>query len=370
MGKITDLGLAGPDDPIYSEGLRIFGKPSFPSTKTAPGSTARDPLSSAPKRSKAEGRRDNLPDAPARENFYSQEEFEEARGYWFSHVGRIRGMVDRARISQNSSDHNERTDTMAQAPQSLSSPISFTRSRTVVLLQVGPSSLFFPWSDAIVVSRTQSGVFRLCARKLTEALGARSRHRWVTLTDVKKIKSPKQFIAGVTRCADRLHVKLDWDVALAKLATLDWPFSLAVAQFISCPVPKLPPSDVLLSQPHLNRLGKVSVSIEWGYDVYELPMKTTAWIRICSGELASFTTREWYEGERFKAYWGFNADEQNSFVVNGDDCAQHFIGSIEDAWVSGPSICGIDLAQLIRQSYRTKESESVLPTASPQPRGN
>jgi hypothetical protein len=43
-----------------------------------------------------------LPDAPTRDQFQSQEEFEEARGYWQSHVGRIKAMVDLARRSKDS----------------------------------------------------------------------------------------------------------------------------------------------------------------------------------------------------------------------------------------------------------------------------
>ena len=38
----------------------------------------------------------NLPAAPLRSQFKSQEEFEEAMGYWQGHVGRIKGMVDRS----------------------------------------------------------------------------------------------------------------------------------------------------------------------------------------------------------------------------------------------------------------------------------
>lgn len=34
-----------------------------------------------------------LPPAPTRENFPTQEEFEEARGGWISRVGRIKGLV-------------------------------------------------------------------------------------------------------------------------------------------------------------------------------------------------------------------------------------------------------------------------------------
>jgi len=37
----------------------------------------------------------NLPEAPKREQFESQEEFEEALGYWQGHVGRIKGLVAR-----------------------------------------------------------------------------------------------------------------------------------------------------------------------------------------------------------------------------------------------------------------------------------
>ena len=165
----------------------------------------------------------------------------------------------------------------------MSSPTRYTRSQAVVLLETDPSPLFGAGSDAIVVTHTQSGVFRLFARKSAEGLGTRSVSRWATLTDIKKIKTPQRFVAGITKCEAVLDVKIGWDAALAKLATLDWPFSVAVAQIISFPVPKLPPSEVLLSQPHLNRLGKVTVSVEWGYEVYELAMKTKEWIRICSG---------------------------------------------------------------------------------------
>lgn len=273
-------------------------------------------------------------------------------------------MINRARIAKSIPDQDRRTNAKApaqgiqtaQAPPNMSSPTSFTRSQAVVLLEVGPSPLFFTWSDAIVVSRTRSGVFRLCARKLTEALGTRSRHRWATLTDVKKIKTPEQFVAGVTRCADKLHVKIEWDVALAKLATLDWPFSLAVARFISCPVQKLPPSDVLLRQPHLDRLGKVSVRVKGEDYTYRLDITTPAWIRICSGEPASFTTiiYGFAEDEPVNAYWRFNPGGDDSLVIDGfESCSW----SIDDARVTGPLISGFDLGQLIRQSYRSKENE-------------
>ena len=44
----------------------------------------------------------NLPDAPLRSQFKSQEEFEEATGYWQGQVGRIKGMVDRSQALKGS----------------------------------------------------------------------------------------------------------------------------------------------------------------------------------------------------------------------------------------------------------------------------
>lgn len=52
MGKVTDLGLAGPDDPIYKEPWRVFSPGLPPSTKTS-SDTAASSLSGvqgAPKR--------------------------------------------------------------------------------------------------------------------------------------------------------------------------------------------------------------------------------------------------------------------------------------------------------------------------------
>ena len=67
-------------------------KPSdSPRSSAAPSSAPLAPTSSA-----------RLPDAPKRESFPSQEEIEEALGCWQGHVGRIKGMVDRAQALKGS----------------------------------------------------------------------------------------------------------------------------------------------------------------------------------------------------------------------------------------------------------------------------
>jgi hypothetical protein len=45
MGKNTHLGLAGPDDPIYKEGVTMYAKPSFPQQESLPKSKAGTPNS-------------------------------------------------------------------------------------------------------------------------------------------------------------------------------------------------------------------------------------------------------------------------------------------------------------------------------------
>lgn len=58
-------------------------------------SLARSPAPTAPASSAASSGTSRLPPAPTRENFHSQEEFEEALGYWQGHVGRIKAMAAR-----------------------------------------------------------------------------------------------------------------------------------------------------------------------------------------------------------------------------------------------------------------------------------
>ena len=72
-----------------------------------------------------------LPDPPKRENFHNQEEFEEALGYWQEHVGRIRGMADRARTSKDDLEHDRRKDGKAAAQEEGDRP---TRQQAVAVI--------------------------------------------------------------------------------------------------------------------------------------------------------------------------------------------------------------------------------------------
>ena len=83
MGNNIKTELYPPDHKIFSEGLRFYGKPSSESTKTSPpGMVGGSP--------------------PSRPQFQSDQEYEEAKGYYQSHAGRIQALVKQAQTSPDS----------------------------------------------------------------------------------------------------------------------------------------------------------------------------------------------------------------------------------------------------------------------------
>ena len=107
MGKVTHLGSAKADDPIYSSGPQVhFRPPSAPSTDgTAPSMDGGPP----PEKRLQASSPASLPAKPAREPDESQETFEERLGYWQSHVGRIQAMARRSAASLASSGSTDET---------------------------------------------------------------------------------------------------------------------------------------------------------------------------------------------------------------------------------------------------------------------
>ena len=88
MGKIISERLATADDPMFSSGPEAFSHRAYkPSSKTSVDATTGAP----PATSGSAGRK--LPDAPTRDQFESEDEFEEALGFWRSRVGRLKAMA-------------------------------------------------------------------------------------------------------------------------------------------------------------------------------------------------------------------------------------------------------------------------------------
>ena len=86
--QIASIEKTRADNPMQSISVGMRSAPpmsSDPRSETPPAATT-----------------SKLPDAPTRSQFHSQEEFEEAQGYWQRHVGRIKGLIDLAAHSKGS----------------------------------------------------------------------------------------------------------------------------------------------------------------------------------------------------------------------------------------------------------------------------
>ena len=61
MAKLIDMGLAPPDHPVYSRGLRVKGKRFINSKQNSPGQKKPDPELSQGERDQAKGNTDQEP---------------------------------------------------------------------------------------------------------------------------------------------------------------------------------------------------------------------------------------------------------------------------------------------------------------------
>ncbi len=85
--------------------------------------------------------------------------------------------------------------------------------------------------NAIVATRTKRGFFRVLARQYIEEWKSGNYHwQWVTIHDVKNIKSPSVFIGAVIQCESELHVEIDITEVVAALEQLDINFAARVSQ--------------------------------------------------------------------------------------------------------------------------------------------
>jgi hypothetical protein len=81
--------------------------------------------------------------------------------------------------------------------------------------------------------------------------------------------------------------------------------------------------------------GKVTVSVEWGYELHSIEIGPRKWMRISNGEEVTIDSVGYYEGEEFSVSWCFNTDPQDTLIVTyGDDGGMGFVGKIDEAITS------------------------------------
>jgi len=81
--------------------------------------------------------------------------------------------------------------------------------------------------------------------------------------------------------------------------------------------------------------AKVSVGVEWGYEIHSVILSATRWAEIKNGAEFVASSKGSYEGTKFNICWHFNGGRRGSLVVSyGEDGAEGFDGSLADAVVA------------------------------------
>lgn len=222
------------------------------------------------------------------------------------------------------------------------------RGARVVVLQEENDNFCGAWIDRITVSRTTRGHFSVVSAKGHLNRNGSSVSRWATWNDpIRGIKAPGDLAKALEDAGGAMGVEVEWDEVLEHLARVDWVAAAVIAAHRSAQIPALLSADQLLEQRSFRRFGKVTLSVEWGYDMHDLTLSFEQWIRILAGE--SFTKRShyYYEGSRFTADWRFEPAREDQLIVGYDDGGTGWIGSLSAIDViEGPHLEGVDLALL------------------------
>ena len=101
---------------------------------------------------------------------------------------------------------------------------------------------------------------------------------------------------------------------------------------------------ILIKQRSFRSLGKVTIGVEWGYDMHTISMSFTRWLRVLGGEPYVKSERYNYEGEVSKAQWCFNCQQ---LEVTYDDGGTGWEGGLDTLdLLIGPQVDDVDIAKL------------------------
>ena len=81
------------------------------------------------------------------------------------------------------------------------------------------------------------------------------------------------------------------------------------------------------------RRPRISVAVEWGYDVHDLLMALDTFRRVLKGKPMMRVRHYWHEGERYRGEWSFNKTRPWELEVGHDDGGVAYVGSLADATV-------------------------------------
>ena len=198
------------------------------------------------------------------------------------------------------------------------------------------------WIDHIGLRRDRYSNFVVYGNKYGEDPDT-GRKRWFEGDTVRGLRSPEQIKEAIHNEAEFLSVEIDWVSVVPIIATLDWVTSAVLASTLGISLPDLPYASEMLEQRSLRQLGKVTIGVEWGYDLHGLVIPFERWVRLLHGDSWYFEMPYWYEGERFTGCWSF---DRRTLEVTYDGEGQGWSGDLERIdVVSGPVLDGVDLAK-------------------------
>ena len=143
---------------------------------------------------------------------------------------------------------------------------------------------------------------------------------------------------------------------MSGIAQLDWLMAAVFARDNDIALPELPCSDPQIAE-HIRtllgerRLSRLTVGVEWGDEMYSLPLRMDDWIGILSGHAYRAESPYWYEGQRFTGDWCFDIAAEDALTVGYDGGGVGYQGSLDGAMINGPVWCGHDIARLMADAY-------------------
>lgn len=227
------------------------------------------------------------------------------------------------------------------------------KTKTVVY-EEDRDSMVDNWTDKLTVSCNRRRLFTVKLSKYGENPDRPGHRGWLTWDKSVGLSTPTQVLDAIESIAVDQFISLDWARVAKLVAELDWITGAVVAVKKQVQLPALPTTDELAQQRSLRSLGKVSIGVEWGYDMHDLTLRLADWIDVLNGKSFSKQTTYYYEGERFVATWSFDISTDSELEVTyGDDGGTGWCGSLDSLDIlQGISIDELDLAELLLKATR------------------
>ena len=222
------------------------------------------------------------------------------------------------------------------------------RSAQVVLVDSERFTMQSSWCDRLELHRDRQAQFSVHSRKLIDG-------KWNEWNTSRGLVTPLQVMNAIDESADLLGAVVEYVEALPLIACIDWVTAAVIAEKIGHDVPTLNEFSILAKQRSFRSFGKVTIGVEWGYDMHTTSMPFERWLRVLGGELYIKSKRYNYEGNVSKTQWRFYGQQ---LEVTYDDGGTGWEGGLDALdLLIGPQVDGADIAKSAIQASSIKSKK-------------